>query len=294
MANTQTPHGFQPFEFEQVYSISNGKRIKSRSSYASLVTSKDSIVWAEDTGDKRRAVFKLYHHRGPISWWREKFFRFRVQREFDALCYLFQNGVPCPRPHYWSYGYLPGLGRCELLVTSEVPDSITFAEFLQSSEGANQASNVCALFRLIRKMHRSGFYHGALWARNVLVTTPDLRDVSFHIIDTPSSMRFSKDLYGTRMAWADLLNISTSLRKLFGADSCEQYLIEYGLSERLIERFKTHLIRYSPSRHTRNRLRAEFEVRELVSHFCSWCTGIHRIKAAKPLHRKASNPICSE
>ena len=236
------------------------------STYIRISTSKDTIVWSEELENGERGVFKLYLHRGPISWMRERSFRFRVQREYQALAFLEQNGIPCTKPLYWSYGKCPGFGRCEMLVSQEIKKSTNFKDYSLALKHEKSLPELNNLYLLIRKMHAAGFYHGALWPRNILVTDKGENEKDFFIADTPASMIFSKDIFGTRMAWNDLLVISTALRNKFGAEFCAPFIEKYGLSPKHIQKFIFALNKYYPSKHTRNRMRAEFSSRELVSH----------------------------
>ena len=73
-------HGYCPFVLpNRLADLERVGTVMEDGDLALIRAGRDSLVWSQrlDTGE--RAVFKMYRHRGPISWWREKHFRFRFQ-----------------------------------------------------------------------------------------------------------------------------------------------------------------------------------------------------------------------
>jgi len=223
----------------------------------------DTLVWRQDLESGEPAVFKMYRHRGRVSWWRENHSRFRVQREFSALTYLEQRGIPTSAPLFWSFGRCAGYGRYEMLATREIPGTVPLNDVV--ARDRPEPSRLGELYRIVRMMHDHGFHHGSLMPRNVLVTQDGSRVWAFHIIDTPKSIVFPYAVAGRRPAWIDLLDLSLELFNELGMESCAPLLADYGFDQDTVERFLARLQRYIPTRHTRNLHRAECQARELLA-----------------------------
>ena len=218
-------------------------------------------IWDETLEDGRVAVLKLYPQRGPVSWEREKRFRFRVEREYEGLGRLLAAGVPCARPLFWSYGRHPHLGRYELLATQKLRGAVPLSTWVGSG-GA--WPSLAGLMPHVRRMHEGGIFHGALWLKNVLALPGAGADVRFFLIDMPKAMFFAGSIVGSRMARVDLLDLLWWVRRERGLEACRPLVAAYGLEGREEAAFLDRLRRHRPTRFTRNRQRFEFSVRELL------------------------------
>jgi hypothetical protein len=192
----------------------------------------DTVVWADRpaTGGAG-VVYKMYRNRGRFNWLRESAGRFRVEREYNALEFLVQHGLPCSRPRYWTCGILPDHGHYEILCMDELPRVVALKEEFPAAGAGDclKGADYHALSGLIRRMHAAGFFHGRLDLRNILVGADAAGRAAYYIIDTPQAMTFPYDIGGTRMGWADLRHFATAIRRHAGAEACEVVLTHYGL-----------------------------------------------------------------
>lgn len=197
-----------------------------------------TLVWSAPapTSDQQ-AVYKMYRQRGLISWQREKVFRFRVQREYDACSYLAEKNLRTTRPLGWFFGEHPDHGRYEVFVTEEISGAQNLLEVVK----AKQADDLDfeRLFILFREMHRQGFFHGRLDLRNVLGVPGDS---DYILMDAPQAMMFKRDLFGSAMAYYDLQQISYYTHDYLGGESAHALLMTYGLTDseanRIMERVR--------------------------------------------------------
>ena len=229
-----------------------------------LKSERNTLVWvgtAVNGGPD--LVLKMYRNRGPISWQRERHFRFRVQREYDALLHLKQHSIPGAVPTFWTYGSCGKHGHYEILATERIPTTTTFATFLEASSRDTIREHAPDLLRLIRRMHQSGLYHGMLNGRNVLVKQEAVEAPTFHLIDTPQAILFPRDITGTRVARFDLLECFWHLtdRDRIDRDGALHCLHTYGMSEPEADDFMRRLATHHGSKHLRNQLRTEFGAR---------------------------------
>ena len=221
------------------------------------------LIWSQllDTGEM--AVLKMYRHRGAVDWWREKQFRFRVQREFDSLTRLDRAGIPCSAPLFWTHDVSDSYGRYEILATREIPDATPLPDYLRSLGSNLSDATLLPVFSMIAEMHEEGLHHGALYPRNILVT--DVDKVEFHIIDVPKAIVFPRSITGTRMADIDLLNLCHELAAVCNLPVSVALLLHYGMDEQPARRFAERVKTYRPTKHTRNRHLAECKLRGLVA-----------------------------
>lgn len=218
-------------------------------------------IWEDVLDDGMVAVLKLYPHRGPVSWEREKRFRFRVEREFRGLERLVAGSVPCTEPLFWTVGRHARLGRFEVLATRKIPDAVPLSAWVGTDEGWPSLEG---LMPLVRRMHEAGVFHGALWLKNILTTPAADGGHDFHLLDMPKAMLFPSSIVGSRMAAMDLLDLLWWVRKESGVDTCRPLASAYGLEDEDQEALLSRLERHRPTRFTRNRQRFEFSVRELL------------------------------
>lgn len=207
-------------------------------------------------------IVKTYRRRSAYDFCRESLTRFRAQREFEALGFLYDREIPCSRPVGWGYGSDRESGRFETLVTAEEPDVIGLKAYLRS--GNSNASWIEPVAELVRRAHEAGFYHGALAPRNILVRFGNGGTACF-FIDTPKSLVFRRSVIGTRMAEHDLLVFLCEVNNVAGDTPVERFLVLYGMRPSDIPHMVSRVQRYRAGRNTRNRMRAEFLLRRLVS-----------------------------
>ena len=209
-------------------------------------------------------MLKLYYGRGPLNWCREQLFAFRVKREYHALRFLENKGIPCSRPQFWTYGNCPELGgRWETLATVMVPNAVPLHHWLATAKRPELLNCLQAVFRRIRDMHEAGMHHGALYTRNILL---DNSNLSPYLIDLPRAEIFPGSIIGSRPAWIDLLNFCHQLRPLLAEDELGDLLKSYyGLSHQNSTLFLKRLTNYRPNKHSRNQQRALVGWRRLIS-----------------------------
>ncbi|HOX57776.1 MAG TPA: lipopolysaccharide kinase InaA family protein [Candidatus Paceibacterota bacterium] len=211
-------------------------------------------------------VVKLYRRRGMWNRLRGGVLRFRVQREFSALCALADGGVSCSQPLVWGWGFAPTHGHFELLVTREIPGVVSLKEYLAASGGRLRAEDLLPLFDNLCRMHERGVYHGALWPKNILLAKATGGAREFHLIDLARSVRFPENIFGTSMARFDLLSLLYSLVQTDAAFDSEAVLRRYGCGPAEARKIATQALGYRSSRHLRNRLALTFQMRALWAH----------------------------
>lgn len=248
--------------------------------WALLAADATTLIWSGRLDTGMRAVFKMYRHRGPISWIREQRFRFRVQREFDALAYLDGQAIPCSQPLFWSYGCCADFGRYEVLATREIEGAVRMDVFVRERDARVAESALRSAYRIVRRMHAAGFHHGALYARNILVVHNDpQQQPGVHVIDAPKAILFPYDIAGTGMARIDLTDLTISVLQQSGAEACTALLACYGLPETAARAFILRAARSRSSRGIRNLRRAECEAWELLSRIGLRCASPRRARA---------------
>jgi tRNA A-37 threonylcarbamoyl transferase component Bud32 len=228
-----------------------------------------TLIWRGRLADGETGVFKLYRHRSWTDYARERATRFRVQREFETLRRIEAAGIRCSPPCLWGYGTQGRSERVELLVTRNIPGAINLKQFLSRNRDIGSQFDASGLFVEIRRMHRSGIFHGALFPKNVLVTDSEVPP-EFFVIDFPSAIQFPADLFGTGMARYDLATLLRALVGHFGFTACEELLQVYGMSGVEPGNLIRQLVRQRPTRRARKRRTALFRVRSWVA----WLAGL--------------------
>lgn len=191
-----------------------------------------TLVWRETRADGARVVAKLYRRRSRLTFLRSKVTRFRVEREFRRLLHLHRAGIPCTEPLGWAEGSSKEHGCHELLLMREVPDAVPLDEVLRE-QGA--AVHLAPLYRVVRRMHESGFCHQTLYAANVLFSRSAPPGAEFFLSDVPRSWTFPRSLVGTRLALWDLLDLEVTIGRAGGRVGPEA-LAAYGLDDATAER----------------------------------------------------------
>ncbi|MDX1498805.1 MAG: lipopolysaccharide kinase InaA family protein [Woeseiaceae bacterium] len=188
------------------------------------------------------SVIKLYRRRGCWNTVRGWLVRYRAEREYRRLRFLEDRGIACTRALGWAHGYAPEHGFYEVLATERIPD----ATDLETVIRAGGRPDLGVLIGMVRRMHRQGFRHQALYARNVITTRGGSR-WRFYIADVPRARVFPYDLTGTRMARLDFADLFASL---LGAGLPEAALRfdAWGIPPLEQLRIRRTLARYSKSR----------------------------------------------
>lgn len=241
---------------------------RSTSLYDVLVLDSDTLVWRSFKPTKAiNHVSKLYYGRGMISWLREHLFAFRVEREYQALAYLANAGVPCSLPVSWTKGEDAALGgRFEVLTTVEIPNAISLAE-IWNKDTFSQAQKLQCVNKalvLIRQMHEAGLHHGAMYIRNILFEQKESGALKAYIIDLPRAIACHESIVGDSLATIDLLHFIYPIHKELSADGVEAGLIAYGFNVAERAAFTKELKAYKPSKHRRNMERAYGTWRHLL------------------------------
>jgi tRNA A-37 threonylcarbamoyl transferase component Bud32 len=219
------------------------------------------LVWSAECDDTTRIVFKMYRYRGMWTSFRERVTRFRVEREYQSLCHLVQHDIPCSIPLFWTRGYCRRQGYYEILAMREIEDATPLGVLVTPGADPDGVGDLAPLFRIVRRMHSSGLHHGALVARNILVTTGADGSWSFHVIDMPRALAFPRDVFDTRMGRIDLMDLTRSLLPVLGDERCLALLESYGMDAGGGRSLLETLEGYRCTRHTRNRLQGEFKLR---------------------------------
>jgi tRNA A-37 threonylcarbamoyl transferase component Bud32 len=168
-----------------------------------------TVVWRETTGAGEPVIVKLYRMRGRAKSLRCRLTRFRTEREYRRLRHLVRWDIPCTVPVAWAAGWSEDHGHHEILLTREVPRAIQLGRYLREREVAPR--DLAPLFRIVRRMHDSGFCHQALYLYNVLVDPDAPPESRFFISDVPRSWTFPRSITGTGMALYDLLDLTIEL-----------------------------------------------------------------------------------
>jgi len=279
MNRGSTASGYRPYALPECLPTLENAAAGDRTPDCRLVAAdSDTLVWAQRIEPQTPAVLKMYRHRGVISWQREKVFRFRVQREFDALGCLDAHGIPCSKPLFWSYGRNAEFGRYEILATREVENTIRLDRFCQANDTRIAGDALLKAYEIVRLMHRNGCHHGALYPKNILVASRDSgAEPAVHIIDMPRAILFPYDITGTRMAWIDLYCLTRQIVDISGPDTCVALLERYGLEKDVARRFVFRLKDHFLPKLARNIFRAECELWELLAHI-----GVQSGKSSRP------------
>jgi hypothetical protein len=236
---------------------------------------RDTVIWSDYIqAEGVSVVCKMYRNRGGISWQREHCFGFRVEREHNALSFLAGHGVPCSIPRFWSFGQHRDHGRYEILCMDELPNVAPIPEegprempeMGSTFPDWEQEIDIARLCGVIRKMHESGFYHGRLDLRNILVGDDPKGGFRYYVIDTPQAILFPYSIVGTRMGTADLSDFLSAANRRWGPDARKEVLLHYLLNAKM----RARLLEDSAPRHrqrlTRSLRRFEFGLRSRLAY----------------------------
>ena len=240
----------------------------------------------EAGAEHERLVLKVYRHRGPWHAVRCWLTKFRVEREYQRLCHLVLWGIPCTAPSDWAYGYSRESGFYELLATVMVPDVIDLETRLKNGRSCNFQH----LFATVRQMHRSGFCHNALFARNILISDNTATQSFFTISDVPRSRIFPRSVIGTRLALLDIADLGNDLMRLGVPEEAIPY-DAYGLTSTEAHRLSGMLEGYVQNKSHRLVRDIESRIRHLFAYLVSVFATI-RYGEGKEFRKKKSNFTC--
>jgi tRNA A-37 threonylcarbamoyl transferase component Bud32 len=140
--------------------------------------------------DNRHYYIKRYRTQGKRLW--KGFGRSRPVVEYRNLSYFAKLGIPVPRIVGYGGQRMLGLFLRGAIVTEEIPQSVDLQTLLHARPDLTQ--NRPWLFRAlrltanyVRRIHDTGFTHGDLKCRNILVTTTEAPRV--FLIDCPTGSR---------------------------------------------------------------------------------------------------------
>ncbi|HEY7816706.1 MAG TPA: lipopolysaccharide kinase InaA family protein [Vicinamibacteria bacterium] len=190
---------------------------------------KHTVVWRETGQDGEPVVVKFYRRRSAGSAFRARIMRFRAEREYRRLRHLERWGIACTEPLAWSAGWSSEHGFHEVLVMREVPNAVPLREHLLATPHTEVPLD--SLFKLIRRMHESGFLNQTMYARNVLVNRDSPPGEGYVIADVPRAWTFPRSIVGTEMALWDVMDLAAELVRL-GVPEASVPLDVYGLDER--------------------------------------------------------------
>jgi hypothetical protein len=221
-----------------------------------------TLIWTEPLAGGGRAVVKMYRRRGVCAPIRHAFVPFRAEREHRLLAHLRECHVPCAEPLSWSHGNDRHHGYHEVLVTREIPATVTLKELLGGRP--SRVPDLTPLFALARRMHDAGVAHGAFYAANVLVSVPVRAQARFHVIDLAHGCRFARGIAGFRAADNDLLDMLRSIERVAPIADRERWLAGFGLDASATARLLAKLPRHHLERPWRHLRRAATDASALV------------------------------
>ncbi len=141
----------------------------------------------------------------------------RAKAEARALHAMRELGVPAVRPVAYGWrrcGYL--IAAC-FLITEDVPGApnlTTFAQAVQSGETQlahrQRMLMIERLAEMIARLHRTGFAHGRLFWRNVLVRWGPTAEPEFFLLDSEPPKRIERLGRGGRWWLWELAKMATS------------------------------------------------------------------------------------
>jgi hypothetical protein len=170
-------------------------------------------------------VLKLYRKRGRWNAVRSRLSRFRVEREWRRLRHLEAWGIPCTPPLGWGAGWAAEHGVWEFLLMREVERAHPLGDVLRGDPELRV--DLAPLFRMVRRMHESGFLNQTLYVANILLAPNAEGEERFYLSDVPRSWTFPGSLVGTRRAQGDLLDLLFTLLEV-GVDPARIPLEAYG------------------------------------------------------------------
>lgn len=164
-------------------------------------------IWREEH-DGEPVVIKMYRLRSRWDALRGRVFSVRAIREHHRLRHLARWGIPCTEPLASAAGHCDQHGFHEVLVMREVPDALQLGEYIRT-RGTDV--DLAPLFRMVRRMHESGFCHQTLYPVNILARQGVAPEDAYVMSDVPRSWVFPGSIVGTPMAAGDLRDLAWGL-----------------------------------------------------------------------------------
>ncbi len=148
--------------------------------------------------------------------------RSSARAEYDALRVMRSLGIQAVRPVAYGERRIFHFLRSCFLVTEAVPNSISLATFAQRGtdgsespiEPAARREIIASLARQIRHMHDSGFVHGRLFWRNILIRSMPDRRYEFYFLDASSGRRLWRKSVRRASIVKDLARMAAAARYL--------------------------------------------------------------------------------
>jgi len=224
-----------------------------------------TVVFPWPPQGERRLILKVYGRMGMLNWLRKQVVGYRACREFRTLAMLRAASVECCEPLLWGTGRSRERGLFEVLATREIRGTVTLAERAPSLAPSERTELVGQVFEQLARMHRAGVYHGAPYLTNVLVSSGRETPRGIALLDLEKSVRFPRDIRGSRMASFDLVNLVNSTLTRMSRGNARAALARYGLDDAAVERVFAAVRAYRSSKFQRYRRRAEFLARGVVS-----------------------------
>ena len=223
------------------------------------------LIFSDRSDDSIPAVRKIYRHRGPANFIREKILWFRAEREYRILVHLTACGISCSRPLNWTYGYCREFGFYEILSTRQIPAAVCLREFLSCSSNLKDTIDLGPLFHTVLRMHNCGVYHGALSTKNILVVFRIDGVPEYYLVDLASGWLFARSIRTKRIARYDLFKLVKNLEAALGTGFCRPYLAQYGLSSKTIDNFYRDLAPYRSLSRKQRRIKNWLKIRIFLS-----------------------------
>jgi hypothetical protein len=224
-----------------------------------------TVVFAWPAEGGRRMILKVYGQMGALNWLRKQVVGYRARREFRTLALLRAASLDCCDPLLWGTGRSREHGLFEVLATREIASAVTLQQHAPSLTPEERADVLARVFEQLARMHQAGVYHGAPYLSNVLMSSDRVSSSDIAMVDLEKSVRYARDIRGSRMASFDLVNLVNAIRVRLGGDYARAGLVHYGLDDAASERVFAAAAAYRSSKFQRYRRRAEFLARGVLS-----------------------------
>jgi tRNA A-37 threonylcarbamoyl transferase component Bud32 len=215
--------------------------------------------------EQGRMILKVYGEMGVLNWFRKQVVGYRARREFRTLAWLRAASIECCEPILWGTGRSREHGLFEVLATREIERAVTLESHFGTLTSTEREGVVARVYEQLARMHQAGVYHGAPYFSNVLLDADRWRTDGIAMVDLEKSVRYGRDIRGSRMASFDLLNLVNATRTRLGDDDAHAGLLHYGLDAAASERVFEAVKAYRSSKFQRYRRRAEFLARGVLS-----------------------------
>jgi tRNA A-37 threonylcarbamoyl transferase component Bud32 len=191
----------------------------------------------------------------------------RLRREAEALQWLQERSLNVPPLLAWGVRSNWGVMTASFVLTKEIEGADTLAEVWRrvAQAPAERRQLLARLAACIGRVHRTGFIHGNLYGRNILMATGS---GDFYLIDFPDSRMnppWPIGAHGVTRDLSGLLNdLVNDLAPLFDAETAE-FLTVYGEARwpdrgqearaRMVQQLKERIRRHAAARQIRLQLK---------------------------------------